>query len=151
MKPLASEPMSDFYEPVEYNWSQETFEVDQALKEFNKQVSKEAFMLQFPSSLPTEAIQILVKKLRKKEDVAFSRLNHAAWEVYGYASSQLLPDADTMPALHFSSDEDMVFGLEALIAGDPRAPRMSSIGWKGIMKSLLDMLVKSLLEKAMNP
>jgi hypothetical protein len=95
----------------------------------------------YPTVFPLEAAGILVTKLKGVSAETTAKILHAAWEVQGYAQSQLLPDVIApAPVL---SREQLVANLDLCVKGDRHNFR--SIDWKAIIQALLIEMSKVLL------
>lgn len=104
-------------------------------------------MIQFPESIPTDALVILIDKIRGK-NIDINLVYQAAWNVAGYAISQISKaDMPVAKNLDARTDEDDALTLEALLAmasGSPQ-PAKGIIPWSIIIEIALRVL-KNVLE-----
>lgn len=53
-------------------------------------------MIDFPNQIPTDAIMLVIDKIRGRKDVNNREFAQALWNVVGYAASQALPEDKTI-------------------------------------------------------
>lgn len=98
-------------------------------------------MVDYPASLPTDALLTLLDVVRGKTDA--SKAVHAAWNVLGYGLAQGFP---VQQGIGDHSDAATVEALEALIASqeNPSAIGFPSVAFAIALKLALKLVLSAL-------
>ena len=105
-------------------------------------------MINFPSTIPTDAMMIVVDKIRGKKDVGNKEFSNALWNIVGYAADQVIPDDKQIFASADVSLEDFAAILEQAIPqgdfhGNPIT--IGIIPWAIILRTGLKLLISVFL------
>jgi hypothetical protein len=97
-------------------------------------------MVEYPLSLPTDALMTLLDVVRGKVDA--SKAVHAAWNILGYGLSQGFP---VQQGIGDSSDATTAEALEVLIAHDnPEAVGFPALALGIVLKLAVKIILDSL-------
>lgn len=105
-------------------------------------------MINFPSSMPTDAMMLIVDKIRGKQDVGNKEFANALWNIVGYAADQIIPDDKQIFASADVSLEDFAAILEQAIPQGDFHGNPITIGivpWAVILKTGLKLLISVFL------
>jgi len=105
-------------------------------------------MINFPSSMPTDAMMLVVDKVRGKKDVGNKEFSNALWNIVGYAADQVIPDDKQIFQNAEVSLEDFAAILEQAIPqgdfhGNPIT--IGIIPWAIVLKTALKLLISVFL------
>lgn len=104
-------------------------------------------MIQFPESIPTDALMILIDKIRGKA-IDNNLVYQAAWNLAGYAIAQVSKsDKPVVKNLDARTDDDDALTLEALLAmaSGSHEPVKGIVPW-GIIIEIALRILKNVLE-----
>jgi len=97
-------------------------------------------MVEYPLSLPTDALMTLLDVVRGKIDA--SKAVHAAWNILGYGLAQGFP---VQQGIGDSSDAATAEALTVLIAHDhPEAVGFPALAFSIVLKLALKIIMESL-------
>jgi hypothetical protein len=97
-------------------------------------------MVDYPLSLPTDALMTLLDVVRGKIDA--SKAVHASWNILGYGLAQGFP---VQQGIGDHSDAATAEALEALIAHDhPEAVGFPALAFSIVLKLALKIIMQSL-------
>lgn len=99
-------------------------------------------MLDYPPSFPTDAIRVVILRLRGT-DVHTPLLVRALWNVVGWGFSQALPDVNIASSgATLVSDETLASSLEAYAdAFDEKPAAYAALPWVTLVPALLRLLL----------
>ena len=105
-------------------------------------------MISYPKSMPTDAMMLLVDKIRGKQDVGNKEFSNALWNLVGYAADQVIPDDKQIFQDSEVSLEDFAAILEQAIPqgdfhGNPIT--IGIIPWAVVLKTALKLLISVFL------
>jgi hypothetical protein len=105
-------------------------------------------MISFPNSMPTDAMMLVVDKVRGKKDVGNKEFSNALWNIVGYAADQVIPDDKQIFQNAEVSLEDFAAILEQAIPqgdfhGNPIT--IGIIPWAIVLKTALKLLISVFL------
>jgi hypothetical protein len=106
-------------------------------------------MISFPQTMPTDAMMLVVDRLRgKKPDVGNKEFCNALWNIVGYAADQVVPDDKQIFQETEVSLEDFATILEQAIPqgefhGNPIT--IGIIPWAIVLKTALKLLISVFL------
>jgi hypothetical protein len=105
-------------------------------------------MIDFPDSMPTDAMMLIVDKIRGKKDVGNKEFSNALWNIVGYAADQVIPDDKQIFQDAEVSLEDFATILEQAIPqgefhGNPIT--IGIIPWAIVLKTALKLLISVFL------
>ena len=106
-------------------------------------------MISFPQTMPTDAMMLVVDRLRgKKPDVGNKEFCNALWNIVGYAADQVVPDDKQIFQETEVSLEDFAAILEQAIPqgdfhGNPIT--IGIIPWAIVLKTALKLLISVFL------
>jgi len=105
-------------------------------------------MISFPNSMPTDAMMLVVDKVRGKKDVGNKEFSNALWNIVGYAADQVIPDDKQIFQNAEVSLEDFAAILEQAIPqgdfhGNPIT--VGIIPWAIVLKTALKLLISVFL------
>jgi hypothetical protein len=105
-------------------------------------------MISYPKSMPTDAMMLLVDKIRGKQDVGNKEFSNALWNLVGYAADQVIPDDKQIFQDSEVSLEDFAAILEQAIPqgdfhGNPIT--IGIIPWAIVLKTALKLLISVFL------
>jgi hypothetical protein len=105
-------------------------------------------MISYPKSMPTDAMMLLVDKIRGKQDVGNKEFSNALWNLVGYAADQVIPDDKQIFQDAEVSLEDFAAILEQAIPqgdfhGNPIT--IGIIPWAIVLKTALKLLISVFL------
>ena len=105
-------------------------------------------MINFPNSMPTDAMMLVVDKVRGKKDVGNKEFSNALWNNVGYAADQVIPDDKQIFQNAEVSLEDFAAILEQAIPqgdfhGNPIT--IGIIPWAIVLKTALKLLISVFL------
>lgn len=104
-------------------------------------------MTEFPDGLPTEAIAIIIDKIRGKGDAGNRKVALALWNVVGYAASQAIAEDKAIFENREISEEDFASILEQIVShNEGNGPiGFGVIPWVLISKFAIKMLISIFL------
>jgi len=105
-------------------------------------------MISFPQTMPTDAMMLVVDKVRGKKDVGNKEFSNALWNIVGYAADQVIPDDKQIFQNAEVSLEDFAAILEQAIPqgdfhGNPIT--VGIIPWAIVLKTALKLLISVFL------
>jgi len=105
-------------------------------------------MIDFPQTMPAEAMMLVVDKIRGKKDVGNKEFSNALWNIVGYAADQVIPDDKQIFQDAEVSLEDFATILEQAIPqgefhGNPIT--IGIIPWAIVLKTALKLLISVFL------
>jgi len=105
-------------------------------------------MINFPNSMPTDAMMLVVDKVRGKKDVGNKEFSNALWNIVGYAADQVIPDDKQIFQNAEVSLADFAAILEQAIPqgdfhGNPIT--IGIIPWAIVLKTALKLLISVFL------
>lgn len=98
-------------------------------------------MINYPNTLPTDAVMLVVDKLRGKE-VAWDQVGLAGWNLLGYALSQI-PNETVLPILSEPVSEDRNAAADYLEEhlGSAETIQSGAIIWLVVAKIVLRFIL----------
>lgn len=105
-------------------------------------------MINFPNSMPTDAMMLVVDKVRGKKDVGNKEFSNALWNIVGYAADQVIPDDKQIFQETEVSLEDFAAILEQAIPQGDFHGNPITIGivpWAIVLKTALKLLISVFL------
>lgn len=105
-------------------------------------------MIDFPNQIPTDAIMLVIDKIRGRKDVNNREFAQALWNVVGYAASQALPEDKTIFEGREIGLEDFASLLEQAMEQSQYHANPVTIGiipWALILKTALKVLISAFL------
>ena len=105
-------------------------------------------MIDFPQTMPTDAMMLIVDKIRGKKDVGNKEFSNALWNIVGYAADQVIPDDKPIFQNAEVSLEDFAAILEQAIPQGDFHGNPITIGivpWAIILKTTLKLLISVFL------
>lgn len=103
-------------------------------------------MIEYPTTLPTDAVQVVIDKLRGK-DVALSLLAKASWNLQGFGMSQLVPGTQVTVMATSWSETELADKLQVLAQPQGRSATAVAIPWEIVLPLLLDLVRRWLGER----
>ena len=105
-------------------------------------------MIDFPQTMPTDAMMLVVDKVRGKKDVGNKEFSNALWNIVGYAADQVIPDDKQIFQDKEVSLEDFAAILEQAIPqgdfhGNPIT--IGIIPWAIVLKTALKFFISVFL------
>ena len=105
-------------------------------------------MIDFPQTMPTYAMMLVVYKVRGKKDLGNKEFSNALWNIVGYAADQVIPDDKQIFQDKEVSLEDFAAILEQAIPqgdfhGNPIT--IGIIPWAIVLKTALKLLISVFL------
>ena len=105
-------------------------------------------MIDFPDSMPTDAMMLIVDKIRGKKDVGNKEFSNALWNIVGYAADQVIPDDRQIFQDKEVSLDDFATILEQAIPQGDFHGNPITIGivpWSIILRTALKLLISVFL------
>lgn len=105
-------------------------------------------MIDFPQTMPTDAMMLVVDKVRGKKDVGNKEFSNALWNIVGYAADQVIPDDKLIFQQSEVSLEDFAAILEQAIPQGDFHGNPITIGivpWAIVLKTALKLLISVFL------
>lgn len=103
-------------------------------------------MVAYPTALPTDAVAVLINKLRG-QDVSLADLLLAEWNLQGFAFSFVSDTPSGAAALSFPDDAALATYLEDNCVNLSVASAPAAIPWEILVPILLDLVRKWLSER----
>jgi hypothetical protein len=102
-------------------------------------------MINFPDSLPMEAILLVINKIKGKNEPSNKDFAEAIWNIVGYAAAQVIPeDKPIIGEVQDLNLEDFAAILEqAILMKD--SPEVNKLPWANILKISLKLLISIFL------
>lgn len=105
-------------------------------------------MINFPDQIPTDAIMVIIDRIRGKGDVSNKVFAQALWNVVGYAANQAVPDDKTIFEGREIGLEDFASILEQALEQSKYHANEVTVGivpWALILKTALKVLISAFL------
>lgn len=99
-------------------------------------------MVNYPSTLPQEALLVMLDKVRGK-DVSLAELCHAAWNVQGYAQAQFIGGGVAIGSTEVQTVSDEKLIEEALKVGEEDAKGFLPIPWILLAKLAIKLVLSA--------
>ena len=105
-------------------------------------------MINFPDQIPTDAIMVIIDRIRGKADVSNKVFAQALWNLVGYAANQAVPDDKTIFEGREIGLEDFASILEQALEQSKYHANEVTLGivpWALILKTALKVLISAFL------
>lgn len=98
-------------------------------------------MINFPDSLPMDAILLVISKIKGKEEHSNKEFAQALWNIVGYAASQTIQeDKPLIGDVQDLNLDDFAAILEQAISMKD-SPEVTKLPWANILKIGLKLLI----------
>ena len=103
-------------------------------------------MINFPQTMPTDAMMLLIDKIRGKQSVSNKDFAQALWNLVGYAADQAIP-SDTKPVFQDSEEslDEFASILEEAVAMHASGGEARKLPWANILRIGIKLLISILL------